>query len=113
MQVEEEIIEAGAQLIWMLEEDAQFQGGTATACRSHVNGLGSSQGLCLGDGQTMPEPEVFDRSQLAVGRGFDMIVERKSMRIVYSSAGGAERRLIQGPQLLDTVRRMVEAARAD
>ncbi len=111
--MEDEIIEAGADLIWVLEEDQQFQGGTASACRSHVNGLGSDRGLCVGDGQTIPEPEVFDRSPLAVGRGFDMIVERKTMRIVYSSAGGAQRRLLQGPELLQTVQRLAEAARAD
>lgn len=88
MDVEEQIIAEGAEIIWVLEANAFLQPGTAQECRSIVNGLGSQTGWCVGDGETLPMSGVFDNSPFSVSRGFDIIVVRSTMEIVYSTSHG-------------------------
>ena len=105
-QVEEDIIAAGAQLIWVLEQDRAFVDGTAESCRSFMNGSGSDNGLCVGDGETMPVPGTFDDSPFAIGRGIDMIVQRSTMKILWAVGHGtpAGNANLTGEQVLEVVR---------
>ncbi len=85
-----EIEAAGARLVWMLEEDVGGTPGTARTCDDTVSELGAPPvGLCVGDGQTEPTPGVFDDASFAVARGFDMIVARETMEIVWASSHGS------------------------
>ncbi len=86
--VESDIIAAGAQIIWVLEQGPQFQDGTATECFALMEELGATQGWCVGDDQTKPDADVWDESEFSVGRGFDLIVPRSTMEIVFSSSHG-------------------------
>jgi len=88
VQVEQEILDAGAQIIWVLEANSFGQPGTAQTCRDFVDSQGSQLGWCVGDGETMPMPGVFDNSPFSIGRGFDIIVPRSTMEIVYSTSHG-------------------------
>lgn len=104
-QVEQEIIDAGAQIIWVLEADSFGQPGTAQACRDFVDFMGSSLGWCVGDGATMPMPGTFDNSPFSIARGFDIIVPRGTMVIEYSTSHGtpAGNDNITGEELLAKV----------
>ena len=82
------MIAAGAQLIWVLEDDRSFVSGTATSCRDFMDSLGSTNGRCVGDGQTSPTADAFDNSPFSVNRGFDMIVRRSDMRVVFTTSHG-------------------------
>ena len=73
-QVEEEIIAAGAEIIWVLEQNRLGVEGNAEDCRSFMDDRGSSEGWCVGDGQTEPTPGTFDESPFSVLRGFDLVV---------------------------------------
>lgn len=108
-QVEEDIIAAGAQVIWVLEQTPRFQPGTADDCRSFMRSRGSNAGLCVGDGETMPTPGVWDSAPFAIGRGFDLIVRRSTMRIEWVSTHGtpAGNENLTGPEVLEQVRRVV------
>jgi hypothetical protein len=86
--IEEDIIAAGAQLIWVLEQTALGGSPDADDCRSAMDFLGSDDGWCVGDGQTQPTPGTFDNSPFSVARGFDMIVERETMVIVWEASHG-------------------------
>ncbi len=107
-QVEEQIIAAGAQLVWVLEQDANFNPGTATSCRNYVDSQGSNAGICVGDGETQPTPGVWDRSPFARGRGIDLIVRRSDMRVIWVSTHGtpAGNENLTGEQVLEEVRRI-------
>jgi hypothetical protein len=88
-EVEDPIVGAGAEIVWVLEQDVSVQPGTADACMETMDELGSDdQGWCAGDGQTEPEPGTFDASPFGIGRGFDMIVARTTMEIVWTSSHG-------------------------
>lgn len=87
-QWEQEIIDAGAQIIWVLEQNSGGNVGTATDCRTYMDGKGSTAGWCVGDGMTMPVPGTFDDSPFSNARGFDMIVVRETMEVVFSSTHG-------------------------
>lgn len=87
-EVEDEIVEAGAQILWVLEQDASFQPGTAELCMKTLDFVGSKQGWCVGDAETQPEAGVFDGSPFSVKRGFDMIVPRSSMQVVWTTSHG-------------------------
>ncbi|MEM9461391.1 MAG: hypothetical protein AAGF11_44920 [Myxococcota bacterium] len=87
-QVEQDIIDAGAQLIWVLEQNTSMNIGTAVDCRSFMDERGSTQGWCVGDGMTMPVPGTFDDSPFSIARGFDMIVVRETMTVAFSSSHG-------------------------
>lgn len=105
-QVEEDIIAEGLPIIWVLEEDSSFNAGTAQSCRQAMNQLGSDKGLCVGDGQTMPVAGVFDNSNLAIGRGFDLVVRRSDMAIIFHTTHGtpAGNENLTGQELLDAIR---------
>lgn len=107
-QVEQDILNAGAQIIWVLEQTAAFQPGTATDCRTFVRSQGSRAGICVGDGQTQPTAGVWDRSPFARGRGIDMIVRRSDMHVVWVSTHGtpAGNENLTGAEVLAEVRRI-------
>lgn len=88
MQVEDQIIAEGAQIIWVLENNVFLQPGTAEDCRTFIDGQGSEAGWCVGDGQTLPMAGVFDNSPFSIQRGFDIIVPRATMEIVYATNHG-------------------------
>jgi hypothetical protein len=113
-QVEEDIIAAGAALIWVLEQNSISQPGTPQDCRSFVTQRGSDNGYCVGDGSTEPSPGTFDGSPFSVARGFDMIVRRSDMRIVFESSHGSPggNDNLNGAQILDAVETAVADARA-
>ncbi len=87
-EVEQQIADEGAQIIWVLEQDTMRNPGTAEGCREFMDFHGSSVGWCVGDAQTMPTAGSFDESPFSVGRGFDIIVPRGSMEIVYTTNHG-------------------------
>ncbi|MCB9674612.1 MAG: hypothetical protein H6737_05805 [Alphaproteobacteria bacterium] len=93
--MEDDIIAAGAEIIWVLEADASGVAGTAASCMAFFDqfptqyGVSVDQGWCVGDGQTIPTPGTFDNSPFSVGRGFDLIVPRDTMRIELASSHGS------------------------
>lgn len=107
--MERDIVEAGAQIIWVLEENSSGQIGTAKDCRRFMDGKDSSEGWCVGDGQTVPTPSTFDDSPLGLSRGFDMIVDRETMQVVFTSThgSGSNDMNLNGEELLAEVRRIV------
>lgn len=88
VEYEEDIINAGAQLVWVLEQTTTFGEGTAAACLAFLEDQGSDAGWCVGDAQTWPEPGTFDESPFGIDRGFDMIVDLADMRITWTSNHG-------------------------
>lgn len=87
---DEDFQAAGAQLIWVLEADASQTPGTVDSCTSVMDELGNpSVGWCVGDGQTMPTPGSFDDSPFSEKRGFEMIVARQTMEVLWSSSHGS------------------------
>ncbi|EDM76569.1 hypothetical protein PPSIR1_24214 [Plesiocystis pacifica SIR-1] len=86
--MEQQIVDAGAEIIWVLEANALFQPGTAQACRDFMDAQGSQLGWCVGDGETMPTAGTFDNSPFSQMRGFDIIVPRESMVIEFSTSHG-------------------------
>jgi hypothetical protein len=108
-QIEEQFLAEGVEIIWVQEEDTSFQAGTATGCRTFMNQRGSDKGWCVGDGQTMPNPGVFDDSMFAVARGFDMLVDRATMTILYTTSHGTPNGNdnLTGPEVLAEVRRIL------
>jgi hypothetical protein len=72
----------------VLESDSNVRPGTADSCRRFVDGRMSDQGLCVGDGETLPQPGTFDKSPFAEGRGFDVLIRKSDMRIVYVTSHG-------------------------
>jgi hypothetical protein len=86
---QEEAIEAeGARVIWVLEQDSSNMPGTAVGCRDFMDGQGSDGGLCVGDAETQPVPGTFDNSPFSSFRGFDIIVHRETMQIVFNADHG-------------------------
>lgn len=108
-QVEESFLSENVEIIWVLEEDTSFAAGTAEGCRTFMNGRGSDKGWCVGDGQTQPTPGVFDSSMFSIARGFDMLVRRSDMRILYTTSHGTPQGNdnLTGPELLDAVRAVI------
>ena len=83
-------MDAGAEIIWVLEQ-ASFtdEDGTAETCMEVMDVFGSQDvGWCVGDDELMPVDSQFDESDLADGRGFDLIVDRSTMEIVWVSTHG-------------------------
>ena len=80
---------AGAEIIWVLEQDSDFQPGTAKLCMEAMDVLGSQdKGWCVGDEQTMPVSGTFDDSPFSVNRGFDIIVPTSTMVVEWNSSHG-------------------------
>ena len=107
-QVEEDIIAAGAQIIWVLENTANGSTANAQACRNSFDSYGSDKGYCVGDDQTMPAAGTFDRSPFAEGRGVDLIITRSDMVIQFEAAHGTPRgnENLTGAEILAEVRRI-------
>lgn len=107
---EQEISEAGAEIIWVLEQDYSFDPGTAEACRSIMDRLESTVGWCVGDDETEPKSGTFDKSPFSEARGFDIIVPRGSMEIVWTSSHGTPsgNENLSGEEVLEAVREVVE-----
>ncbi len=107
-QVEEDILAEGVQIIWVLEANRQAQAGTAVGCRGFMDGSGSDKGICVGDGQTMPTARAWDMSDVAIRRGFDLLVRRNEMQVLWTSThgtpGGNEN--LTGADVLAEVRRI-------
>ncbi len=101
---------AGARIVWVLEDDITGASGTADTCDASMTELGvGAIGLCVGDGQTEPFPDTFDDSPFSVGRGFDLLVVRETMEIVWSSSHGSPSGNDNptGDEVLDRVREVV------
>lgn len=101
---------AGAEIIWVLEQDVQFQPGTAALCMDTLDSIDVPPvGWCVGDDQTRPVAGTFDDSPFSQGRGFDMIVPRSSMEIVWTTNHGTPNgnENLDGQEVLDAVRREV------
>ena len=86
--MEDEFAALGAELIWVMEQTAFIAPGTAENCRTQMDEFGSSSGWCVGDDQTQPTPGSFDDSPFSIGRGFDMIVDRDTMEVLWISNHG-------------------------
>jgi len=110
--IEDGIVAAGAQIIWVLEKGIQVEDGTADLCYELLgtNG-GSTAGYCVGDDQTQPVAGTFDDAPFSVNRGFDLIVNRRTMKVVWESSHGS----VAGNDnpSADEVLAAVEAAVAD
>lgn len=87
-EIDEDFETAGAQIIWVLEQDPSFGDGTAENCIATMEELGATTGWCVGDDETLPEADVWDDSDLANNRGFDIIVPRDTMVIEWVSTHG-------------------------
>jgi hypothetical protein len=112
--VEDDIIDAGAAVIWVMEQTPIGQPGTAEVCRPWMNDRGSEAGWCVGDGETEPEAGVWDISPFSVGRGFDIIVPLHSMEIVFTTNHGTPNgnENLNGEEVLEAVEEAVAEARA-
>lgn len=89
-EVDDEIRAAGAEIVWVLEADSRFTPGTADLCVDVMGVLGDpDRGWCVGDSQTEPVAGTFDDSPFSVARGFDMIVPRDTMEILWTSSHGS------------------------
>ncbi|MEZ4236857.1 MAG: hypothetical protein R3F59_12025 [Myxococcota bacterium] len=87
---DDDILAEGTQIIWVLEADAHQTPGTADLCMEVMDELGDpNEGWCVGDAQTEPTPGTFDDSPFSLYRGFDMIVPRSTMEILWTSSHGS------------------------
>lgn len=111
--VADEIVEAGAEIIWVLEQNQNNAPGTAELCEITMGYFNATQGWCVGDSQTEPLQYAFDTSPFSVYRGFDMIVPRSDMTIVFESSHGSPsgNENLSGEELLEAVKAAVAAAR--
>lgn len=87
-EIDEDFNAAGAEIIWVLEQGPRLEDGTAANCVDTLTDLGATTGWCVGDDETLPEPDVWDDSPLANNRGFDLVVPRSTMRIEWVSTHG-------------------------
>ena len=87
-EIEQDIVDAGAEIIWVLEADVAREPGTAQSCFDFVSNE-ASLGWCVGDGQTVPQPGEWDDSPFSQGRGFDIVVPRETMVIEFSTNHGS------------------------
>lgn len=110
--MEQDIVDAGAQIIWVLEQDRQRNPGTRRLCDELFDIEGSVSGICVGDNQTQPEAGTFDDSPFSIERGFDMIVERETMQVVWASTHGTTRgnENLSGAEVLSAVEEAVASA---
>ena len=109
-EVADDIVAAGAQIVWVLEETSGGVPGTADLCMDAMDVLGDpSQGWCVGDAETEPEPGVFDDSPFSVYRGFDMILPRTTMEILWTTSHGtpAGNENLEGDEVLAAVEQVI------
>ncbi len=108
------IEEAGAGIVWVLEADPSQVPGTVDSCTEVMDEVGAPrQGWCVGDGQTQPMAGVFDDSPFSEARGFEMIVARQTMEVLWSSSHGSTsgNENLDGKDVLAAVEAAVEATR--
>ncbi|MCB9673848.1 MAG: hypothetical protein H6737_01965 [Alphaproteobacteria bacterium] len=86
--MEDDIGALDVGIVWVLEADPSGQAGTAQSCYDFVSASGASTGWCVGDAETVPDPGEWDDSPFSVGRGFDIVVPRETMRIEYTTNHG-------------------------
>ena len=106
-------MEAGAQIVWVLEQGPNVEPGTAELCDEVMTELGSGPvGICVGDAETEPVPGVWDASPFSQYRGFDIVLPRQTMEILWSSSHGTPsgNENLSGKQVLDAVRQVVEGS---
>ena len=87
-EVQDRIAAAGAEIIWVLEQDTSGTDGTMASCVDFMTTAGATRGWCVGDGQTEPDAGEWDVSPFAVGRGFDIAMHREEMRIEFVTDHG-------------------------
>lgn len=109
-EIEQELVDAGAQIVWVLEADVYQTPGTAQSCYDAV-GTAATLGWCVGDGQTEPEPGEWDDSPFSQNRGFDIIVPRESMTIEFTTNHGSTsgNENLDADELLAAVEEIVDA----
>jgi len=110
-EVQDELHDAGAEIVWVLEFSRTFQPGVPEDCVEFVQDQGAATGWCVGDAQTRPDSGTFDQSPFSVGRGFDIVVPRSTMEVVYSTSHGTPdgNDNPSGEDVLAEVRAIVEA----
>lgn len=87
--VEDDIEAAGAAIIWVVQETNRYEPGLVEHCEEFRDSITqSTTGFCVGDGETQPEPGVFHTSPFADSMGFDIVVERATMDIVFATSHG-------------------------
>lgn len=105
--VEQQIVAEGVEIIWVIEEVRLSTPGLYEHCAEFNDDISGTQvGWCVGDGETQPEPGVFDDSPFSRARGFDILVDRSTMEIVlttnHGTTGGNDN--ISGEELLAEIR---------
>ncbi len=95
----------------MLEQNQGGQPGTAEDCSSFMEDRGSNAGWCVGDSQTSPEPGSWDDSPFSIGRGFDIVVPRRTMVVEFTTNHGTPQgnENIDGDAVLAAVRDVVDS----
>jgi len=113
-QVSDQIIAAGGYPIWVLEYNSSFVGGTAESCYEFMSSKNTDDGVCVGDSDTMPTAFAFYDSPFALGRGIDLIVDRHTMEVVFTSGHGTPsgNENLTGAELVVEVEAAVLAAQA-
>lgn len=102
---------AGAGILWVLEQSAGNEPGTAARCVEFMTdeAVGAPTGWCVGDSQTLPEAGEFDDSPFSRGRGFDIIVPTATMVIEEATDHGtpAGNENLEGPDILRLVEEVI------
>lgn len=90
----------------MLEQGRLYEDGTAEECRDVMDQTEAEAGWCVGDDETLNEPDAWDDSPFSIGRGFDIIVTRQDMVIQYSTNHGTPtgNENVSGEDVLQAVR---------
>lgn len=109
-ELEQDILDLGVEIIWVLQLDHGFGPGTAESCRDTMDRLGSSEGWCVGDSETEPESGTFNDSPFAQGRGYDLFVPRDTMEVLWTSNHGTPsgNENLTGEEVLEIVTDLVE-----
>lgn len=95
--------------MWVHTEDVDQSTGTAERCMELLDGLKAPPvGWCVGDDATLPVAEAFQDSVLA-NPGYDLVVDRHTMRIEVASTHGAGPRNenLTAEELFSEIRRVV------
>lgn len=105
-------MDAGAQIIWVLQQDFDRTLGTRARCDELFDREGSDRGICVGDNQTRPDRGTFDDSPFAMQRGYDFLVDRQTMEIVWNTTHGTTsgNENISGTEVLSAVEEAVANA---
>ncbi|TNE88201.1 MAG: hypothetical protein EP330_16055 [Deltaproteobacteria bacterium] len=101
----------GVAIIWVIEEINLGRDGLYEHCEEFNGLIGTDAGWCVGDGETMPEPGVFDNSPFSEARGFDILVDRSTMEVVLTTNHGTTsgNENITGEELLAEIRTFTQA----